>query len=361
MIKKAILTGGGHATRLRPITTTINKHLIPLANKPMIFHAIEKVVEAGVTEIFINTNPGEKELQKYIGDGGHWGVKITYFEQTGGPQGIAHVVNLAKDFIGDDPFIFYLSDNIILASIKPLAEKFEKEKLNCLLSFSKVDDPERFGVGEFDANGNLTRVLEKPRNPPSNMAQTGIYFFDKNFFEGYKHIEKSARGEYEISDVNTWLIENKYKVGWSEITGYWKDSGKPEDLLLANQLLLEQLPSEHFTNGADVESGAVLEGNVKVGAGSKIGAKVSIKGPVILGENCILEDCYIGPYTTIGAGSEIYSAQIEHSIFFENADINCDIKISDSIIGKNATILTGHNTPPKGHKMILGDHTMIEI
>ncbi len=361
MIKKAILTGGGRATRLRPITTTINKHLIPLANKPMIFHAIERVVEAGVKEIFINTNPGETELQKYVGDGGHWGIKITYFEQTGGPQGIAHVVNLAKDFIGGDPFIFYLSDNIFLGSIKPLAEKFEKENLNCLLSFSKVTDPERFGVGEFDANGKLLRVLEKPVNPPSNFAQTGLYFFDRTFFEGFKHIQKSARGEYEISDVNTWLIENNYKVGWSEITGYWKDSGKPADLLIVNQLLLDQLPPEHFTNGAEVEAGARLEGNVKVGSGSKIGSGVLVRGPVVIGENCVLEDCYVGPYTTVGAGTEIYGGEVEHSIIFENVDINCQIRIVDSIIGKNAMILTGHTAPPKGHKMILGDHTMIEM
>ncbi|MEK9183108.1 MAG: glucose-1-phosphate thymidylyltransferase [Patescibacteria group bacterium] len=361
MITKAILTGGGHATRLRPITTTINKHLIPLANKPMIFHVIDKVVEIGVKEIFINTNPGETELQKYVGDGGHWGIKIKYFEQTGGPQGIAHAVSLAREFIGDDPFIFYLSDNITLGSLQPLAEKFAKENLNCLLSFSKVDDPTRFGVGEFDANGKLTRVLEKPQNPPSDLAQTGIYFYDKFFFEAYSHIQKSARGEYEISDINTWLIQNNYKVGWSEITGYWKDSGKPNDLLIANQMLLDRMDKEHFTNHATVEKGARLEGNIKIGRGTRIGEKVLIRGPVIIGENCVLEDCYVGPCTTIGQGTEICGAEIEHSIIFENADINCSIRIVDSIIGKNASILTGHQAPPQGHKMVLGDHTFIEI
>lgn len=361
MIKKAILTGGGHATRLRPITTTINKHLIPLANKPMIFHAIDKVVEVGVKEIFINVNPGETEMQKIIGDGGHWGIKITFFEQTGGPQGIAHVVNLAKDFIGDDPFIFYLSDNITFGSLKPLAEKFEKENLNCLLAFAKVNDPERFGVGEFDANGRLLKVLEKPINPPSNLAQTGIYFYDKNFFEAFKNIQKSPRGEYEISDVNTWLIQKGLKVGWNEVTGWWKDTGKPNDLLIANHLLLDELNPDHFTNGASVEKGARIEGNVKIGAGTRIGGKVLIRGPVTIGENCILEDCYIGPYTTIGQGTEIYSAEVEHSIIFENVDINCRLRIVDSVIGKNASVIDGHEAPPKGHKMVLGDNTFIEI
>src|SRR3989339_240945 len=273
MIKKASVAGGGRVTRLHPVTATTNKHLLPLANKAMIFHAIEKVVEAGIEEIFINVNPGEEELQKYVGDGGHWGVKITFFEQTGGPQGIAHVVNLAKDFIGNDPFVFYLSDNITLGSLKPLAEKFDKENLNCLLAFAKVQDPERFGVGEFDAQGKLARILEKPANPPSNFAQTGIYFYDHNFFEAFKNIKKSARGEYEISDVNTWLIQNGFKVGWNEVTGWWKDTGKPNDLLIANHLLLDELPAAHFTNGASVEKGARLEGNIKIGAGSKIGLK----------------------------------------------------------------------------------------
>lgn len=361
MIKKAILTGGGHATRLRPITTTINKHLIPLANKPMIFHAIEKVVKAGIKEIFINTNPGETELQKYVGDGGHWGVSIKFFEQTGGPQGIAHVVNLAKDFIGNDPFIFYLSDNIILADLKPLVEKFEKENLQCLLSFAKVNDPERFGVGEFDSAGKLLWVLEKPTNPPSNLAQTGIYLYDHDFFEAFQHIQPSARGEYEISDINTWLIQNNRRVGWGEVTGYWKDSGKPTDLLIANQLLLDCLEANHFTNSATVEKGARIEGRVKIGAGTKIGSRVLIRGPVIIAENCVLEDCYIGPYTTIGQGTEIYSAELANSIVFENVDINCQIRIVDSIIGKNANIVSGHQAPPVGHKMIIGDHTFLEI
>ncbi len=361
MIRKAILTGGGHATRLRPITNTINKHLIPLANKPMIFHAIDKMVEAGIKEIFINVNPGEVELQKIVGDGGHWGIQIRYFEQTGGPQGIAHVVALAKDFVKNEPFIFYLSDNITLTGLQPLMEKFENEKLNCLLSFARVSDPERFGVAEFDSQGKLARVLEKPANPPSSFAQTGIYFYDKTFFEAYENIKKSARGEYEISDVNSWLIQNGYQVGWSEITGYWKDSGKPNDLLVANQMLLDSLREDFFTNQGTIELGARLEGKVKIGAGTKVGAKVLIRGPVIIGENCVLEDCSIGPHTTLGPGGEIYSAEIENAIIFENVDINCQIRITDSIVGKNATIVSGHQAPPQVHKLIIGDHTFIEM
>ena len=181
-ITKAILTGGGRATRLRPLTSTINKHLIPLANQPMIFYAIEKAVEAGIKEIYINTNPGEVQLQNQVGDGSRWGIKIEYFEQTGGPQGIAHVVKLAEKFVGDESFMFYLSDNIVLGTLKPFIKKFEEEKLDCLLTMSKVADPSQFGVAQFDAAGKLTDILEKPQNPPSDMAVTGIYLYNKKFF-----------------------------------------------------------------------------------------------------------------------------------------------------------------------------------
>ena len=173
-IRKAILTGGGRATRLHPITTTTNKHLLPLANMPMIFHAIEKAADAGVSEIFINVNPGETDLQKYVGDGGHWGISIRFFEQTGGPQVIAHVVKEAESFIGDEPFLFYLSDNIFLGSLRDLFSEFETGNHDCLLALSKVSDPERFGVPVFDALGRLIDVLEKPASPPNNFAVTGI-------------------------------------------------------------------------------------------------------------------------------------------------------------------------------------------
>src|SRR3989338_3943259 len=307
-IKKAILTGGGRATRLRPITTTINKHLIPLANKPMIFHAIEKAVAAGIEEIFINVNPGETQLQKYVGDGGHWGVNITFFEQTGGPLGIAHVVKCAEKFIGNDPLMFFLSDNIIHGGFEPFFKQFEKEKLDCLLAFAQVPDPERFGVPAFSAEGKLIEVLEKPQNPPSQLAQTGIYLYGpKVFFKAFDHIQKSARGEYEISDIHSYLLREGFKVGWREVTGWWKDTGKPEDLVLTNKLLLDELAFDraNFRQQGTVIPGASIEGPVQIGIGATIGAGVKIIGPVMIGENCTLDGCAIGPHVTIGAGSTI--------------------------------------------------------
>lgn len=361
-IRKAILTGGGRATRLHPITTTINKHLLPLANKPMIFHAIEKVVHAGINEVFINVNPGEEELQKFIGDGGHWGIKIHFFEQTGGPQGIAHVVKEAEKFIGDEPFMFYLSDNILLGSLKEMVEEFSRGSYDCMLSLSQVKDPERFGVPVFDASGTLVDVYEKPSNPPNNFAVTGIYLYGpKIFFDTFHKIEKSPRGEYEISDVHSHFLKQGKRVGYKEITGWWKDTGKPEDLLIANQLLLDQLHEKEFPNHGSIHESAQITGNVHIGIGSQIKQDVRINGPVIIGENCVLEDCTIGPYVTMGAGTEVRKAAIENSIVLENNTIDGAISIRDSLLGKKSVIKKKSSDEMTSSTMIIGDKTVLEL
>lgn len=358
-IKKAILTGGGRATRLRPVTSTMNKHLIPLANKPMIFHAIEKVVSAGVEEIFINTNPGETELQKYIGDGAHWGVKITFFEQEGGPQGIAHVVKQAEKFIGNDPFLFYLSDNVVLGSLDAFIEEFSNGNYDCMLALSKVPDPERFGVPVLDASGKLIDVIEKPKNPPNNFAVTGIYLYGPGvFFNAFNHIQKSDRGEYEISSIHSDFLKNNLKVGYKEITGWWKDTGKPEDLILASQLLLEEIKPEDFKIEGIVESGAQLVGKVRIGVGTTVNKNVKITGPVIIGENCTLEDCVLNPNTTIGTGSTIKNVKIKDSIILNKCNIGGGVNLSGSIIGAGVTVIkksSDHQT------MILGENTWVEV
>lgn len=348
-IRKAILTGGGRATRLHPITTTINKHLLPLANKPMIFHAIEKAMEAGVREIFINVNPGETELQKSVGDGGHWGINVTFYEQTGGPQGLAHVVKEAERFIGGEPFLFYLSDNILLGSITGMMEEFERGNYDCMLALSHVEDPERFGVPIFDEHNQLVDVLEKPQNPPNNFAVTGIYLYGPNvFFDAFNNIEKSARGEYEISSIHSDFLKRGLKVGHKEITGWWKDTGKHEDLLSANKLVLDHMSPQ--------EGG----GTVHIGLGSRIASDVKIVGPVIIAENCILEHCEIGPYVTIASGTEIRSAKIDHSIILDNCMVDCDLHISESVLGKNITLVKKKEAH-LGRRMIIGDKTVIEL
>lgn len=359
-IKKAILTGGGRATRLHPITTTINKHLLPLANKPMLFHAIDKVVEAGVTDIFININPGETELQRAIGDGGHWGVRITFFEQTGGPQGVAHVVNEAEQFIGDDPFLFYLSDNILLGQVTELVSEFNSGSYDCMLALSTVPDPQRFGVPVFADDGStLVDVLEKPNDPPNNFAVTGLYVYGpKVFFDAFKRIEKSPRGEYEISSIHSLFLKEGKRVGYKEITGWWKDTGKPDDLLIASQLLMDGMSDESFVCRATLQDDTVVEGNVQVGSGTMIGSNVVLRGPVMIGENCILENCNIGPHVSIAHGCSVKGATIQNSIVLDNTSIDLRRSISDSIIGKQVRL---HEDEAPIKKMIIGDKTDIVV
>jgi len=355
---KALITAGGRATRLRPITHTTNKHLIPLANKPMIFYAIEKIAEAGVIEIGININIGDKEIQQAVGSGDHWGVKITYIEQSGGPRGLAHIVKNAKDFLGDDSFIFYLGDNIILGSIKRFVEKFNNDHLNALLAFAKVPDPERFGVPEI-RDGKVIKIEEKPSQPKSNLAQTGIYIYDHNIMDAVENIPPSARGEYEISDANTYLIDKGFNVGYEEITGWWKDTGKPEDLLEGNQLILRDLAEKE--KEADIAPGVTIQGKVRVEKGSYIGGKSLIRGPVIIGKNCVIQDSYIGPYTSIGDNVRITNTEIENSIILERAEIKCGKRIVDSLVGHSSIITASGDSLPWGHKLIVGDNSVVEL
>ncbi len=358
---KALLTGGGRATRLRPITETINKHLIPLANKPMIVHAIEKVKAAGITDIIINTNPGESALEDYLGDGSDYGVKLTYCEQKGGPLGLAHVPTCARELLEGEPFLFYLSDNIILGEINHFVDKFVNEKHNAMLAFAKVKDPQRFGVPEFDASGKLIGMAEKPENPQSDFAITGIYMFDGDYFKAFDTLEPSARGEYEITGVQSWYLNQGKSVGWEEITGWWKDTGKAEDLLEGNQLLLHELTRDEVFNHAKIGDRVSIQGRVQIGEGTVIDENVLIRGPVSIGKNCTIKNSYIGPYTSIGEGSEIYNTELENSVILEKVDINSNVRIVDSLIGKNVTIVPTHQTLPSGHKMILGDNSMIEL
>lgn len=356
---KALIAAGGYGTRLRPITYTLNKHLIPIANKPMIFYALEKIAETGIKEVGITLNPGDTIFPKAVGDGAKWGLRITYIEQTGGPLGLAHVVKVAEPFIKNDPFVFYLGDNIILSGIAGFIEKFQKEKLNCLLALSKVKDPERFGVPEIK-DGKILKVEEKPQNPKSDFAVTGIYLYDHNIFDVIENLKPSARGELEISDAHTALIEKGLKIGYAEITGWWKDTGKPYDLLDGNQLVLSKMETK-ISSKAKIEKGVVLQGSVIVGDNSEIRGKTLIRGPVIIGNSTIIQDAYVGPYSSIGDRVEIYGAEIVHSIIFDDVNIHTDKQITDSLIGKNALITPARETFPRGHKLIIGDNSQIEL
>lgn len=357
---KALITSGGKGTRLRPITHTSNKHLIPIANKPMIHYAIEAVAEAGIKEIGIVYNPDTgDEIKNSLDTGRQWGVKFTYILQEA-PMGLAHVVKVSQDFIGDEPFVFYLGDNVVVGGIRRFIDDFSRERSSCHLVLSRVHDPERFGVPEIK-DGKIVSVEEKPMHPRSQFAVTGIYIYDSSIFEAVNNIKPSQRGELEISDAHHYLIEKGYRVGYSEITGWWKDTGKPEDLLEANRLTLDRIigDDEPVINGS-VDEDSDIAGKVIIEKGAKI-IKSSIRGPVIIGENTVVENSYIGPFTSIYYDCHIKNSEVEYSIILEKCKIiDADIRIERSLLGREAEIVKCHSKP-KTQKFIIGDQSIVEL
>ncbi len=352
---KALITSGGKGTRLRPLTHTQNKHLIPIANKPILYNAIEIAVDAGITEIGIITNAENEDVQKAIGDGSRWGVKITYIPQEA-PLGLAHVVKIAEDFIGKDSFVFYLGDNMVVGGIKRFVEDFEKDGVNCYLTLAKVKDPERFGVPEIK-NNRIVSVEEKPKAPKSQFAVAGIYIYDHNIFEAVNNIEPSDRGELEISDAHQYLIDHKFQIGYSEITGWWKDTGKPIDLLEANRLVLEHLDP---TIAGSVDDKSHVVGKVTIEEGAKI-VNSTIRGPVIIGKNTIIENSYIGPFTSIQNNCFIHNSEIEFSILLNECKvIDIGMRIESSLLGTDVEIVNSEDKPST-HRFFIGDQSRVEL
>jgi glucose-1-phosphate thymidylyltransferase len=352
---KALITSGGRGTRLRPLTHTQNKHLIPIANKPILHYAIEYAVEAGITEIGIVHGAESDAVPKGIGDGSKWGINITYIAQDA-PSGLAHVVKISEDFIGKDKFIFYLGDNIVVGGLRKFVNAFEEAKSNCHLTLAKVDDPERFGVPEIQGN-RIVSVEEKPKNPKSHYAVAGIYLYDNSIFEAVNNIEPSARGELEISDAHQYLLDKNFHVSYSEITGWWKDTGKPQDLLEANRLVLDSISEDN--KAKQVENSSIL-GNVQIGKGSVI-KNSSIRGPVVIGKNCVIDDAYIGPYTAIYNDCTIKNSEVEYSILLSECKIiDVNIRIEHSLLGNDVEIVKAESRPST-HRFFVGDQSRIEL
>ena len=352
---KALIASGGRGTRLRPLTHTQNKHLIPIANKPILHYAIEAAVDAGIKQIGIIHNADSNEIPDAIGNGKRWGVKITFIPQKT-PAGLAHVVKIAEKFIGKDNFIFYLGDNMVVGGVKRFVDEFEKSDCNCWLTLAKVKDPERFGVPVIK-NGRIIKVEEKPAKPKSQYAVAGIYIYDRHIFEAVKKIKPSKRGELEISDAHTYLIEQGYKVGYSEITGWWKDTGKPSDLLEANRLVLDNI-EPNFKGVADRASSVL--GKVFLDEGAKVINSV-IRGPAVIGKNALIENSYIGPFTSIGNNTTIRNAEVEYSIVLRDSKItNVKLRIEGSILGNDVEIVDAIGKPHV-HRFMIGDQSRIEI
>jgi len=356
---KALITSGGNGSRLRPLTHKSNKHLIPIANKPMIHYAIESVIQADIKNIGILINPDTgKEIKEALGNGKKWGAKFTYIIQKA-PLGLAHVIKVSEDFLRGSPFVFYLGDNILLGGIQRFIDEFFKNKYNCQLVLAKVKNPQRFGVA-YIKGGRVIKTIEKPNKPKSPFAVTGIYIYDDSIFEAVNNIAPSPRGELEISDAHQYLINNGFAVGYSEITGWWNDTGKPEDLLEANRLILDRMIDgiDPKIKG-DVDNTSDIVGRVIVEEGAKV-INTVIRGPVIIGENTLVEGSYIGPFTSIYYGCEIKNSEIEYSIVLENCKIyDADQRIKRSILGQGVKIYK-NTSKPSTHKFILGDQSIIE-
>ncbi|MEJ2634950.1 MAG: glucose-1-phosphate thymidylyltransferase [Calditrichia bacterium] len=352
---KALITSGGKGTRLRPITHTQNKHLIPIANKPILHYAIEAVAAAGIKDVGILVNADSDDVPNAIGNGDTWGIRIQYIPQSA-PLGLAHVVKISQDFIGNEPFVFYLGDNMVVGGIKRFIDKFEADKCSCHLTLARVKDPSRFGVPEIK-DDRIIKVEEKPEHPKSEFAVAGIYIYDKHIFEAVNAIKPSARGELEISDAHQYLLDHGYKVTYSEITGWWKDTGKPGDLLEANRLILANTDGKSF---GEADNNSHLAGTVILGKGAKV-INSHIRGPVIIGEGTIIENSYVGPYTSIYHHTLVRNSEIEFSIVMEDCRIeNVGIRIESSILGSEVDILQAKGKP-RTHRFILGNQSLVEV
>jgi len=355
MIKGLILSGG-HGVRLRPITYSQQKQLIPVANKPILFYAIEDIIEAGVKDIGIIVGPNKEQVIEIVNNT-KFDAKIGFIEQEA-PLGIAHAVKISEDFIGDEPFVMYLGDNILKGGIIRHVKRFEEGNADASILLTHHENPSLFGCAELNEDGSVKRLIEKPKKPPSDLVLVGIYMFRSTIFEAVKNIKPSWRGELEITDAIQYLIENNFKVDSEIVTGWWKDTGKPEDIIEANQLVLDDL--EPYNKGV-LEDNIIIRGKVGIGEGSVIKNGSVIKGPVIIGKNCkIGPSTYIGPCTSIGDNCEIINGEIESSIIMDGAKINCKKKIVDSLIGREVKILD-RDQLPKGHRLVIGDNSQVEL
>lgn len=352
---KALITAGGQGTRLRPITHTQNKHLIPIANKPILQYAIDYVKEAGITEIGIIINAVSDGIKEWFGDGSSQGIKITYIPQDA-PLGLAHCVKIAEPFIGKDNFIFYLGDNMIVGGVKKFITEFEESKANCFLTLSKVKDPQRFGVPEIK-DGRIINVEEKPKNPKSSFAVTGIYLYDSTIFEAVNNIQPSPRGELEISDAHQYLIDHNYVVKYTEITGWWKDTGKPADLLAANRLILDNIEEK---DAGIIDTVSTVVGKNSIGKNTKIINSV-VRGPVCIGDDCVIENSFVGPHTSIGNGSKVINSEVEYSILLNKcliADLN--IRLETSLLGNEVEVVQAKGIP-RVNRLMIGDQSRVEL
>jgi glucose-1-phosphate thymidylyltransferase len=352
---KGLVLSGGAGTRLRPITHTSAKQLVPVANKPVLFYGLEAMRAAGIDDVGIVVGETRAEIEAAVGDGSRFGLRVTYLPQEA-PLGLAHAVLIAEAFLGESPFVMYLGDNLLKEGIAPFVRAFERSEPDALILLQKVSDPRSYGIAELDGDGRVAQLVEKPAEPRSDLALVGVYLFTPAIFESVKAITPSARGELEITDAIQHMIDRGLRVEPHTVTGWWKDTGKLEDMLEANRLILSTIESD--VRGEVVES--TLEGPVQVGEGSVI-ERCTVRGPVVIGAGCRLSDTFVGPYTAISDGVVVEQAEIEHSIILENSRIcRLGARMADSLIGRDC-VIAHSEALPVAYRFMVGDSSQIGI
>jgi glucose-1-phosphate thymidylyltransferase len=356
---KGLILAGGSGTRLRPLTYTGPKQLLPIANRPIIYYAIEDLVEAGIREIGIVLGNNLPEMiQQAVGDGSQFGARITYIHQ-GEPKGIAHAILVSEEFLKKEPFVVYLGDNLLKEGIQEFVKGFDQSDEEARILLCRVKNPEQFGVAELRDDGQVVSLEEKPKNPKSDLALVGIYLFKSSIFQAAKEIRPSQRNELEITDAIQRLIDTKQRMTASIVNGWWKDTGRPEDILEANRLILDDLKASHQ---GKVEEGVEIQGEVSIGRGTVIREGSVLRGPVIIGKDCEIGPCtYIGPYTSVGDRTVIRGGEVEASIIIGDTRIECGERIVDSLIGRSTEILSSPHALPKGRRLIVGAYSFLRI
>jgi glucose-1-phosphate thymidylyltransferase len=367
---KALILAGGAGTRLRPITHTRAKQLVPVANKPILYYGLEAIADAGIKEVGIVVGDTAEEVRAAVGDGSSWGMAVTYLPQAA-PLGLAHAVLIARDFLGDDDFVMYLGDNLLKQSLKDFVERFEDDRARARIPtlggdsdqvptaqilLKEVPDPHRFGVAELRPDGSVVRLLEKPPNPPSNLALVGVYLFDARIHEAVAAIKPSARGELEITDAIQWLVDQGLRVRTEVLDGWWIDTGKLTPLLEANRLILETLERRidgEIDEESDVDGRVVLEEGVKV-------VRSRVRGPAVIGAGTVLIDCYVGPFSAVGRRCRIESSEIEHSVILDDCHVSGVPRLEDSLLGHQVEVIRTDRRP-RALRLMVGDHCQVDV
>jgi glucose-1-phosphate thymidylyltransferase len=353
---KGLILSGGRGTRLRPITFTSAKQLVPVANTRVLFYGIEAMAAAGIDEIGIIIAPETgDEIREVTGDGSRFGVRITYILQSE-PAGLAHAVLTAEPFLGEDPFVMYLGDNLLQGGISELVRTFIEHGPDALILLTPVPDPQNYGVAELDGSGAVAKLVEKPAEPRSDLALVGVYMFTALIHEAARAISPSGRGELEITDAIQWIVDGGKRVESHIVRGWWKDTGRLDDMLEANRLILDTI--DRRIDGELVD--AQVEGRVIVEAGARL-ENATVRGPAVIGTGAVIRDAYIGPYTAIGPRCVIEGAEIEHSILLEGAAVRgLDGRMESSLLGRDVQISRGR-MQPRAYRFMVGDQSEIGI